>query len=313
MRGFLPILMIAAVCPLCLFGCSTQGSAEEPSAEVFARYTEHSAVSEPGKHHEMCADLPGPGKELCGIIKRQLIHPFELGDFEEELGREWRFEDLEFPDARCMLSGLAERGGAQLSERRQPHERLVVACWHHALLLTCILREQGIPVRMRAGFARYIGRDTGLHVGHVVCEVWDENRGRWVLIDPDRQIVDVRRSDFEFPSEAWAALRGGSEVSGYRSAQYEGAAAIVHLLALDMRLVIGEELPYWHDPDVVSFASGGVESLGAEQLGLLDDVAALMASPDESLEELEVLRSSSSLLDEVDRSEEMRQQLPVSQ
>jgi len=163
---------------------------------------------------------------------------------------------------------------------------------------------------MRAGFARYIGRDSGLHVGHVVCEVWDERGGHWTLIDPDREIVNVDRSEFEFASEAWKALRAGSDVSGYRSAHYEGAAAIVHLLALDMRSVLREELPYWYDPDIVGAASGGVASLSAEQLELLDEVASHMTRVDESLRDLELLRRSSPDLEEIDHSEEMRLQLP---
>jgi hypothetical protein len=258
----------------------------------------------------MYSGLPGSRDELCRIIKHQLIHPFDLGKFEEELGREWRFEDLDFGDARSMLGGLAERGGPELGLARPPQERLVVACWHHAVLLTSMLRHQGVPVRMRAGFARYIGRGSGLHVGHVICEVWDAQRGRWFLIDPDREILDLKRSEFEFASEAWLALRGGSDVSGYRSAHYEGAAAIVHLLTLDMRSVLREELPYWHDPDIVSVAAGGAEALDSDQLELLDDIALSMGRLDESLDELESLRGSAAALEEIDHSDEMRLQLP---
>lgn len=110
--------------------------------------------------------------------------------FEGQIGDKRRFEDLNFVDMGGMLSGLAERGEAGLTFTRSPRERLVVARWHHGLLLTSMLRHQGVPVRMRAGFARYIGQDSGLHVGHVICEVWDEERDRWGLVDPDRQMVD---------------------------------------------------------------------------------------------------------------------------
>lgn len=310
MRLSRPTCLAITMCVLCALGCAAEDLAHPPPAEVLARYGEHSAASDPGEHHDSYAGLPGPGEELCRVIKHQLIHPFDLGNFEKELGRKWRFEDLEFGDVRSMLSALAERGGPELSLARAPQERLVVACWHHALLLTSILRHQGVPVRMRAGFARYIGRDSGLHVGHVLCEVWDERRGHWILIDPDREIVDVDRSEFEFASEAWAEFQDGSDVSGYRSAHCEGAAAIVHLLTLDMRSVLREELPYWYAPDVVEIASGGIGGLDSEQLELLDDVASYMKRVDASLHDLESLRSSSPALREIDHSEEMRLQLP---
>ena len=258
----------------------------------------------------MFSDLPHSEEQLCELIKRQLIHPFELSKFDSELGSEWRFEDLDFADVRCMLGGLAERGGRDLSLSREAQERLVVACWHHALLLASMLRHQGVPVRMRAGFARYIGRDSGLHVGHVVCEVWDDRRGRWLLVDPDREIVDVPRSEFEFASEAWEALRSSADVSGYRSAHYEGTAAIVHLLALDMRSVLRQELPYWYGPDIVEAGVGGLDALAAEQVSLLDRVASCLSRVDASVGELESIRSSNGIFKEVDHSEAMRLQLP---
>jgi len=298
---------------MCVFyalSCPAVELAEQPSAQALEQYRAHSVVSDPGEHRDMYSGLPDSWEDLCRVVKHQLIHPFDLAKFEDELGREWRFEDLEFVDTRSMLSVLAERGGAELSLARAPQERLVVACWHHALLLTSILRHQNVPVRMRAGFARYIGRDSGLHVGHVICEVWDESNGRWFLIDPDREIVNVRRRDFEFASEAWDALRGGSDVSGYRSARYEGAAAVVHLLTLDMRSVLREELPYWYDPDIVQLASRGVSALDPDHVELLDGVASRMKRADASLDELESLRGSHAVLKEIDHSEEMRLQLP---
>ena len=163
---------------------------------------------------------------------------------------------------------------------------------------------------MRAGFARYIGRDSGLHVGHVVCEVWDEGRRQWFLVDPDREMVDVKRSEFEFASEAWDALRNGSDVSGYRSAHYEGAAAIVHLLAIDMRSVLCEEQPYWCNPDIVQVASGGAGALDSGHLALLDHIASRMARVDACVHELRSIRDSNEALRDVDHSGEMRQRLP---
>jgi len=254
----------------------------------------------------MYSNLPRSKERLCVLIKCQLIHPFDLAKFERELGREWRFEDLDFADARSMLDGLIERGAAELSFTRSPSERLVVACWHHAALLASMLRHQGIPVRMRAGFARYIGRDSGLHVGHVICEVWDGQRGRWCLVDPDREKVDFSRREFEFASEAWKSLRSGADISGYRSAHYEGVAAIVHLLALDARSVLCVELPYWYDPEIVQASSDGLGALDTEQLSLLDRVASCLSDVDASLRELEAIRSSGELLKEIDHSEEMR-------
>ena len=71
------------------------------------------------------------------------------------------------------------------------------------------MRYHGIPVRIRSGFAKYIGRDKKLRMSHAICEVWSAKKENWILVDPDRQIVDLPRSQFEFASRAWHLLRVG--------------------------------------------------------------------------------------------------------
>lgn len=73
-----------------------------------------------------------------------------------------------------MLKKLLERNKNGLVGTRKPEERLVVACVHHCLLLALILRARGIPVRIRAGYAKYIGHQKNIRVTHTICEVWDE-------------------------------------------------------------------------------------------------------------------------------------------
>jgi hypothetical protein len=299
-----------AVCVLCALGCASDSSTGSPAGEILALYRSQSDWTDPGTHVHMYSDLPRSERRLCELIKCQLIHPFDLPKFHGDIADDWRFEDLDFPTVGSMLAGLAERGRPELSLARSPGGRLMVACWHHGLLLASMLRHQGVPVRLRAGFARYIGRGTGLHVGHVVCEVWDERRNRWFLVDPDRQKVDFPRHEFEFASEAWESLRNGGDVSGYRSAHYEGTPAILHLLSVDMRSVLRQELPYWHDPETVPASAGGLGGMGEAELDVLDRVASCLRDVDASLDELRELRTSSAFLREVDHLEEFRSQLP---
>jgi hypothetical protein len=310
MSGPRSAVLIVSACVLSVMGCRSGESQEPPSNDTVAMYRAQTDWTSPGEHATMYAHLPCSERRLCELIKRQLIHPFELHKFATEVGEKWRFEDLEFPTVSSMLDGLAERGEPELSTARSPEDRLVVACWHHALLLASMLRHQRVPVRLRAGFARYIGRGSGLHVGHVICEVWDEKGLRWFLVDPDREKVDFSRRAFEFAPEAWESLRDGADVSGYRSAHYEDAAAIVHLLSVDMRCVLGREVPYWHDPEIVQASAKGLSPLREEQLGVLDRVASCLRQPDTSLQELAAIQSSNAFLKEVDRSEELRRALP---
>ena len=303
---FVPVL----ACLVCTLGCAPDVANRQPPGEVLELCRSQSEWTHPGEHAAMYSDLPHSQARLCELIKCQLIHPFELHKFRAELGHEWRFEDLDFSTAGGMLEGLARRGRPELSFSRTPSERLAVGCWHHGLLLSSMLRHQGVPVRMRAGFAGYIGQGSGLHVGHVICETWNEKHNRWLLVDPDRKRVDFSRDEFEFACEAWESIRNGADASTYRSAHYEGAAAVVHLLSVDLRSVLCQESPYWYSPEIVRTDTGSLGTLDGRELAMLDRLAVCLRDPDAHLEELRTIRGTTACLREVDRSEEMRKQLP---
>jgi hypothetical protein len=84
----------------------------------------------------------------------------------------------------------------------------------------------------------------------------------------------------------------------------------VHLLSLDARSVLREELPYWYDPEIVLTIAEEADALDLEVLGVLDRVASCLSDVDASLDELGAIRRSSELLRETDHSEEMRLQMP---
>jgi hypothetical protein len=72
-------------------------------------------------------------------------------------------------------------------------------------MLTSILRHRGIPTRGRRGFAPYIGKMFGkdLHVGHTICEVWNERNSRLMMVDPDRQMLDFPKDKFRVAPDPW--------------------------------------------------------------------------------------------------------------
>ena len=302
--SFVVFLALVPCCP----GCAADEPLTPPDAEELARYAAQSEATSPGGHEDMYDNLPADMKELVGLVKCQLIHPFDLAREHRDIRDAWRFEDLDFPDVRGMLGGLAGRGDAGLTCERVPRERLMVACWHHGLLLASMLRHAGVPVRVRAGFATYIGRGSGLRFGHVVCEAWDGKRERWFLVDPDRERIDVPRGQFESASEAWRGMRGGGNVESYRSAQFEGAPAIAHLLLLDTGCVLRDEHPYWNDPDIVAACEEGVDALSSGERDLLDQIAWLLADVDGSIDTLRAIVERTPALAVVDRTEEIRRQ-----
>jgi hypothetical protein len=183
-----------------------------------------------------------------------------------------------------MLQELIKRNDAGLVMNRKPEERLVVACHHHGLLLASILRNQGIPVRIRAGFARYFEEKAGVRFGHVVCEVWDEKEQKWLLVDPDRNMVDFPKNKFQFSQDAWMALREKDlDPVRYTSALSEGSHAILHILMQDLSCVVGEEKLYWDEPEFLHATIHDINVLTADELLLLDSIASLLSNPDQNL------------------------------
>jgi len=267
--------------------CSTQKQEELPSESVLARHLKFSQYTNPGEYGYLYNNLPESLEALCDRIKKQLIHPFDLEKYSDRIPKDRVYEDRAIPTVSLMLAELLKRDENGLVASRQPEDRLVVACVHHSLLLASILRYRGIPVRIRAGYAKYIGDNHNIRVSHVICEVWDQQRNKWLLVDPDRQRIDFPRREFEFAYETWERLKSKKiNKKQYVSRYHTVDQATIHLLCHDLSYVIGNEEPYWLDPPIVARSETRITGLTEAELQLLDQVATLLKKPDIHLTEL---------------------------
>jgi hypothetical protein len=77
----------------------------------------------------------------------------------------------------------------------QPGEkinRVVGNCRDFALMLVSMLRHKGIPARVRSGVARYFyPLDLQRYEDHYICEYWNEEENRWIMVDP--QLDELQR------------------------------------------------------------------------------------------------------------------------
>ena len=288
---YVAVLIVAAV------SFSTSAEERDPSSHAPERHLEFSRYTDPGQYAYLYDKLPESLDELCLLIKKQLIHPFDAEKFAGKLPEDRTFEDMEYPTVSFMLEELLKRDERGLTVSREPGDRLLVACVHHSMLLASILRHRGIPVRIRAGFATYIGGRKDLRVSHVVCEVWDGERSRWILIDPDRERIDFPRDEFEFAHEVWFRLRKGNLGSAKYISRYGCVDHVTaHLLFHDLSYVIGTEEIYWEDPPIVSKIETSIADLSAGELQVLDRIADLLVDPDDHLDELTGIQTETSFL-----------------
>jgi hypothetical protein len=274
--------------------CNGNTETQEVSAEVLAHYIEYSAYTDPGEYAYLYEELPSSHEDLCDIIEATLVHPVEIRIKEIEVPLERAYEDTVHKSVAEMLARLVKHNPDGLVPDRRFEEKIYVACVHHALLYASIMKHREVPARLRAGFAPYIGERLGiegLHTGHAVTEVWDEEKGRWILIDPDLKMIDFERKRFEFPADVWAAYRSGKIEVGerYRSYRGHGHYALLHMLCLDLRCALNNEVSYWLDPPIIDDLQVSIEDIDPERLAVLDRVAELLKLPEANLAELERL------------------------
>jgi len=260
-------------------------------------YRQFSVYTDPCEYVYLYKALPTSLDELCRLIKCQFIHPFESEPFRKVIPPErQKFGDPIYPTVRALLKGLMEYDPNGLVLTRQPKDRLIVTCRYHAILLASILKHSGVPTRVRYGFALYIGK--GMKICHVICEVWDSEKERWLLVDPTvPNMVDFPHEQFEFASAAWRKLQKGEvDPKKYGVADRWGSFHILDMLCHDMESVLGRELLYEERPPVCKDENMDVTKIDKEQVEILNKLADLMDNPDKNLKVIKTLRSQNKFL-----------------
>src|SRR5439155_884972 len=131
-------------------------------------------------HAALVRELPEPLPEFCRVVPGLIVHPFLAHLYGLEPQR-LRQDDLQIRSASEILDRVLALDPRSLSEPRPPERRFVGNCRHFTVLLCALLRARGLPARARCGFGAYFAPPR--FEDHWVCEVWDESRGAWRLVD----------------------------------------------------------------------------------------------------------------------------------
>ena len=76
-----------------LFSC-TQPADSKPSAEILKKYSTYDSYTDPGEYAFLYKELPASPRQLCDLIKKQLIHPVEARQMKELLPQGRAMEDV---------------------------------------------------------------------------------------------------------------------------------------------------------------------------------------------------------------------------
>jgi hypothetical protein len=250
-------------------------------------YTRQSRYSDPGPYTEQFQALPADLAELGPIIRNLVVHYRASGiDFPPD-----RLAEIDTRRVVRMLDRDRRRFGTPLDAPRPAAGRLVGCCRDTALLTVSVLRAHGIPARSRVGFADYL--QPGFHGDHVIVERHDGTR--WVAADIDIDPADEWPVDLlDVPlgpgglrpaAQVWRAYRRG-EIDVDRCGvgpdmSLGGAWFVRNDVLTELAHRQRDELLLWDDFGVMSERLDG-------DLGLIDEVAALMLAADAGDEDAEL-------------------------
>ncbi len=182
-------------------------------------YKSYSSISAPGAHADELRALPRDLAKQCEIVQGILVHR-DMAPWLYDLKlTDRQRDDGNIRGTARMLNRIHELADRPLSEARDPAHRLPAVCRHFSLILSSILREQGVPARARCGFGAYF--NAGKFEDHWVCEYWNAKQSRWILVDAQMDPIqrkafqlkfdplDVPRDQFVIAGDAWQQCRVG--------------------------------------------------------------------------------------------------------
>ena len=217
---------------------------EQVDSSVLNFYLQYSSYTDPGEYEYLYKNLPDSLPELCSLIKSQIIHPYaELPKYREQIPKERWNEMFLYPSVKSILEGLLSYDSSGIVNDRKPENRLVLGCNQNAILLASILKYRGIPARVRYGHATYIIPE--FHISHTICEVWNEDEMRWMLVDPSMDMIDFNREKFDFSNDLWLKMQKEEidpNLYGIPR-RYTGLVSIVGKICPDLASILGTEYP----------------------------------------------------------------------
>lgn len=171
-----------------------------------------------------------------------------------------------------------------------PQDKAVLSCDHHALLFTSMVRYTGNNIRVKTGYAKYLVPNT--LIPHWITEIYDDNKKKWNLVDPEQLIKNVDKNDFIFAHEAWIQYFENNQMeftaySGLKELQGIKYALFCELNCLFKNELLGYE---WRvksfntkKPEIVNKS---YERLSIEQKNDIHLIAQLLKKPDDNLSRL---------------------------
>lgn len=242
----------------------TAGLQHRPDSpeDMLATYRRHTPISDPGPHADALRRLPRDVGTLVDIIGGLFAHyEFDTADAGWQPTPE-RLSEVDLRTTHRILDRVLALDPAPLHHARPLTSRYLGVCRDASLLLCSILREHGIPARLRYGVSNHLYIPVRPMHDHVVVEYWSAGDNRWRYADgrmyrtvreahglPERFRDNVPHSVFLTGPRAWRrsqeSERAAFRLSGLMLDADAGRWQARNLFLYDLTSLAGWEPLMW--------------------------------------------------------------------
>ena len=189
------------------------------NSDSLTYYAQPGRMTAPGLYAPLLDALPTDVPSLVKALQGVMVHIFWAERYGLTLTDE-RKAEVQLRRVDKQLARIIELDNRPLDEGRSHERKLVGNCRDFSVMLTAILRYQGVSARARCGFGTYFM--PGHYEDHWACEYWSAAQSRWVLVDaqlddlmlnvlkPDFDPLDTPRDRFIVGGKAWQLCRSGA-------------------------------------------------------------------------------------------------------
>ena len=118
-------------------------------------------------------------------------------------------------------------------------------------------------------------------------QVWDEKSDKWILVDPDRKIVDLPEDEFDFSCEAWVNVnKNRFDPEKYLSSISAGVRGMINIMILDAAFIVKDEKLHWDLPEIAVRNIKYLKDLDDDTRLILQTLADYCDHPDLKINEL---------------------------
>ena len=266
-------------------------------------FATHGLITNPGKRANLLDHLPADISLLRRIVQGMMIHIHWAEQYGVQLS-EQRRDEVQLRFVVRQLDRLHELDPDPLPNARPFDKRLVGNCRDFSVILTAILRHQGVPARARCGFGRYFLPNH--YEDHWVCEYWNAEQHRWVLVDAQLDELqckklsiqfnplDVPRDQFIVGGKAWQLCRTGqADPDTFGIFDMHGLWFVRGNFVRDVASLNKMELLPWDGWGIIEAED---KDLSPEDLTFLDQVAKLTSRDVPEFERVRTLYENDSRL-----------------